>query len=161
MGDDHRLLLDHFRALYARESGQPPFSLSADADALLGRYTFPGNVRELRNIVIRLIAKHAGRQVDAADLAAELDLEDADQTALTAPPRSVDALVEMAGRHLQADAFNLDETLRLWEQSYIHAALRLADGNMSRAARLLGINRTTLYARMSSAATRLAREQGQ
>ena len=40
--------------------------------------------------------------------------------------------------------------LRAWEQAYIEAALRLTRGNVSRAAKLLGVNRTTLYSRMSS-----------
>ena len=39
------------------------------------QYEFPGNVRELRNVVIRLATKYAGQRVSAADLEAELDLE--------------------------------------------------------------------------------------
>ena len=38
--------------------------------------------------------------------------------------------------------------LRAWEQGYIEAAMRLTHGNVSQAAKLLGINRTTLYSRM-------------
>jgi DNA-binding NtrC family response regulator len=41
--------------------------------------------------------------------------------------------------------------LKSWEQAYIEAALRLTRGNVSQAAKLLGVNRTTLYSRMSSA----------
>ena len=44
--------------------------------------------------------------------------------------------------------FNLDATLRLWEEAYIEAAQQLAHDNMSQAARLLGVNRTTLYNRI-------------
>ena len=47
-----------------------------------------------------------------------------------------------------AGSFSLDDTLRAWERSYIEAALRLTRGNVSQAAKLLGINRTTLYSRM-------------
>ena len=46
--------------------------------------------------------------------------------------------------------FNLDETLKAWERAYIEAALRITRGNMSQAAKLLGVNRTTLYSRMDS-----------
>jgi DNA-binding NtrC family response regulator len=52
---------------------------------------------------------------------------------------------------MAAAGFNLDQTLRAWERGYIEAALRLTRGNVSHAAKLLGINRTTLYSRMSSA----------
>ena len=60
------------------------------------------------------------------------------------------ALNDIQSRH----DFNLDATLYLWEQAYIEAAQRLAHDNMSQAARLLGINRTTLYNRIDT----LARE---
>ena len=45
-------------------------------------------------------------------------------------------------------AIALDETLKSWERGYIEAALRLTRGNVSQAAKLLGVNRTTLYSRM-------------
>jgi len=60
-------------------------------------------------------------------------------------------VVEQAMRHLERDkGFNLDEMMGKWERGYIEAALRLAKGNVSQAAKLLGINRTTLYSRMGS-----------
>ena len=60
-------------------------------------------------------------------------------------------LVEQAQRHLQRDrGFNLDEMLKAWEQGYIEAAMKLTRGNVSQAAKMLGINRTTLYSRMES-----------
>jgi DNA-binding NtrC family response regulator len=46
--------------------------------------------------------------------------------------------------------FDLDQTLKAWERAYIEAALRLTRGNVSQAAKLLGVNRTTLYSRMGS-----------
>ncbi len=46
--------------------------------------------------------------------------------------------------------FNLDATLRLWEEAYIEAAQKLSHDNMSQAARLLGVNRTTLYNRIET-----------
>jgi DNA-binding NtrC family response regulator len=59
--------------------------------------------------------------------------------------------VEQAQRQLErAASFSLDDTLKAWERAYIEAALRLTRGNVSQAAKLLGINRTTLYSRMDS-----------
>ncbi|HEX2199588.1 MAG TPA: helix-turn-helix domain-containing protein, partial [Burkholderiales bacterium] len=144
--DDRRLLLEHFRTQYAREAGVPPFSFDEAAQARWLRYAFPGNVRELRNIVIRLTTKYAGQRLSAAELEPELDLE-APQPA----PAAGAAIVELAQRQLErAGSFNLDDTLKAWERGYIAAALKLTHGNMSQAAKLLGVNRTTLYSRMES-----------
>jgi DNA-binding NtrC family response regulator len=55
-----------------------------------------------------------------------------------------------AQRDLERGGFNLDETLRAWERAYIEAALKLTHGNVSQAAKLLGVNRTTLYSRMNT-----------
>jgi DNA-binding NtrC family response regulator len=59
--------------------------------------------------------------------------------------------MDIARRHLQrAGEFRLDEILGRWEASYIEAALRITRGNVSQAAKLLGVNRTTLYSRMEA-----------
>ena len=146
--DDKLLLLEHFRKLYASQSGVQPFTLDAGAQARWLRYPFPGNVRELRNIVIRLTTKYAGQRLSCAELEAELDLD----SPLPGAGSEAGAIVDQALRLLEhGGAFNLDETLKAWERGYIEAALRLSRGNVSQAARLLGINRTTLYSRMEAA----------
>ena len=147
MEGDRLLLLEHYRRLYAGQSGVQPFSLDEAAERRWLAYPFPGNVRELRNIVIRLTTKHAGQRLSAAELEPEFDLE--------APARGAAAgegdVIEQAMRHLERGrGVNLDEMLRTLEQGYIEAALRLTRGNVSQAAKLLGVNRTTLYSRMSS-----------
>jgi DNA-binding NtrC family response regulator len=150
MDADKPVLLEHFRRLYASRAGAQPFELDAAAAARWQRYEFPGNVRELRNVVIRLATKYAGQRVSPADLEAELDLElDApgDAPAQGGPA----SILEQATRLLERGGpFNLDDTLKAWERAYIEAALRLTRGNVSQAAKLLGVNRTTLYSRMSS-----------
>ena len=72
-GNDCLLLLEHFKALYS--TGANSFELSDDATHMLKHYEYPGNVRELRNIVIRLSAKYAGKQVTAHELRQELELD--------------------------------------------------------------------------------------
>jgi DNA-binding NtrC family response regulator len=145
MEGDKLQLLEHFRRFYAAQSGMQPFELDDDATARWVLYDFPGNVRELRNVVIRLTTKYSGQRVSVAELEPELDLE------ALYPGSAVEggAIVEQAVRQLErSGAFNLDETLRTWERGYIEAALRLTRGNVSQAAKLLGVNRTTLYSRM-------------
>ncbi|HXZ51877.1 MAG TPA: sigma-54 dependent transcriptional regulator [Burkholderiales bacterium] len=149
LAQDKLLLLEQFRRLYAQMSGTQPFSLDAEAERRWLGYPFPGNVRELRNIVIRLTTKHAGQRLSVAELEQEFDLE----AHPPGPARTAEGtdLVEQARRHLeQARNFSLDETLKSWERGYIEAALKLSGGNVSQAARILGVNRTTLYSRMSS-----------
>ena len=148
MEGDKLQLLEHFRRFYAAQSGMQPFELDDNATARWALYDFPGNVRELRNVVIRLTTKYSGQRVSVAELEPELDLE------ALYPGSAVGggAIVEQAVRQLErSGAFNLDETLRAWERGYIEAALRLTRGNVSQAAKLLGVNRTTLYSRMHPA----------
>jgi len=129
---DSLLLMEHFRALYAEKVA--PFILDDQGAERWTRYTFPGNVRELRNIVIRLGAKYPGASIGLTELEAEFD----GQSQVDG-----DSINE-----LTAGGFRLDEILSSWEQRYIEAALKLADGNLSEAARLLGVNRTTLYSKI-------------
>ncbi len=145
MGRDRLLLLEHFRAQYAAQAGVAPFALDAAAERAWLDYPFPGNVRELRNIVIRLTTKHAGKRVSAGELELEFDM----QSQAVEAPRPRDLLAE-AQRELERGGFNLDDTLKAWERAYVEAALKMTHGNVSQAAKLLGVNRTTLYSRMST-----------
>jgi DNA-binding NtrC family response regulator len=155
LGDDRLLLLHHFRDLYGRQAGVPGFELEPRATALWLDYGFPGNVRELRNIVIRLTTKYSGQLVTAEQLQAELDMESVEiELPGLAAIQPFDGLLEAAKRQLQLQkTFNLDDTLQHWERAYVEAALAITQGNLSRAARLLGIHRTTLYSRMQNYAT--------
>ena len=148
--DDKIGLLQHFRAFYAMQVNTKPFELNTEAHARWMSYHFPGNVRELRNIVIRLTTKYGGQSVTQQQLEDELDTE------MYAPagaemPSDNKSLEDMAKKHLQSQTnFSLDQTLKQWEQSYVEAALKITHGNLSQAAKLLGVNRTTLYSRMQA-----------
>jgi len=155
LNEDKCLLLDHFRDFYSRQAAVKAFDLDTKAMALWLEYSFPGNVRELRNIVIRLTTKYAGQQVNAEQLQAELDMESM-EIDLPGLPLGQDfkSVLEAAKKHLQAQKnFNLDLTLQQWEKGYVEAALLITQGNLSQAAKLLGIHRTTLYSRMQNYGT--------
>jgi DNA-binding NtrC family response regulator len=143
LGDDRLKLLDHYRALYATKAGSQPFTFDERARARWLSYHFPGNVRELKNIVIRLTTKYAGYKVGEAEL--ESEFAPAAEPALRSDPLAQARAELTSGR-----PFSLDATMKSLEQAYLDAAIEIAQGNMSQAAKLLGISRGTLYGRLES-----------
>jgi len=141
-GEDKLLLLEHFQQFYA--SMGTTFSLSEEAKNLWRQYSFPGNVRELRNVVIRLGAKYPGQPISVEQVKAELEMDVFDATQ-TAPEDNLELIIQQLN---QGGDFSLDAILLEWERRYINAALQTSQGNLSQAARILGINRTTLYSKM-------------
>ena len=148
LAEDSLILLEHFNTFYARETAQQAFKLDERAKSRWLSYHFPGNVRELRNIIIRLIAKYAGQTVNEIQLSAELDLSRQNESEVGAISNNGD-LSSYALQHLQNEAnVSLDQVLKSWERAYVDAAMRITHGNLSQAAKMLGINRTTLYSRI-------------
>ena len=129
-GDDVLRLADHFMAEFATEYGRRPKRLAPDASGAFTRYAWPGNVRELRNVIERLMIMVSGDTVGAGDLGF------IETTATTRP-------VESAG-----DIRPLYEARDAWERDYILRALSAFEGNMSRAADMLGVERSNLYRKM-------------
>ncbi len=147
LGADRLVLLEHYRGRCAAQTGATPFELDDEARAAWLAYDFPGNARELRNIVVRLTTKHPGYKLGVAQLREEFDLSPwaGPPQPDARPPREA-----AKARLLREQPFSLPERLRSEEQAYIDAAMELAAGNISQAAKLLGVNRTTLYGRMEA-----------
>jgi two-component system nitrogen regulation response regulator NtrX len=130
--EDIPLLAEHFMALMAAEYGKRPKRFAPEAMARLQQYHWPGNVRELRNIVERLIIMVTGDTITAQDLAfLSQDRE--------AP---VDPAPAATGR--------LAEARDQFEKDYILRALAASQGNMSRTAEMLGVERSNLYKKMKA-----------
>lgn len=151
MGEDRALMLEHYRRLFAQQLATESFELDAEATASWMAYDFPGNVRELRNIIIRLLVRHPGQRVNRAALEAELE-PDSSPTAASSGNEAVAQEKAAPAAAQIGNGVDLPAVLRRMEHDYIVAALREARGNMSQAARLLGINRSTLYNRMETLA---------
>lgn len=172
-GDDRLLLMEHFNKFYSKQLNTRPFALTDEALNAWRRYAFPGNVRELKNIVVRLNLRLRGGTASIEDIRNEFDIEqelhppiEAVQPESTATPdpgvadsiapqttnldeEGQDARINFAHQQLlNTEEFKLDDVLRQWEGYFIKAALKEAGGNLSKAARKLGINRTTLYSRV-------------
>jgi two-component system response regulator HydG len=119
-----RFFLERFARRYGKSlSGSPQFY-----DALL-RQRWPGNVRQLKNVVERLTALHAGGVLGAEDVA-----EDAPLVEVVS---SLSALPWKDAR---------EQYLASFEKSYAQAVLTRSGGNVSAAAREAGVDRKTLYA---------------
>jgi two-component system nitrogen regulation response regulator GlnG len=116
------------------------FQLDEDALRLWNDYTFPGNVRELRNIIIRLSAKYPGQTIKPEVLKREMSGLQRHNGASSSEDWLHNALHD--------SGFQLDQLLKAVEKEVIDLAMREHDGNVSKAAEMLGINRTTLYGRM-------------
>jgi DNA-binding NtrC family response regulator len=140
---DKQLLLDHFQQLYADTVS--PFTLEDDAVQLWNSYPFPGNVRELRNIVIRLGTKYPGKVVTRNQLHDELETRlSAEALKGQSPLLTEEYLISK----IESGELKLDELLGDIESRCIRIALEKYNNNISKAAEALHVNRTTLYSRV-------------
>jgi two-component system NtrC family response regulator len=118
---DPALLARHFLTRYAREMNPQVRGLAPDALAALDAWGWPGNVRELENRMKRAVIMADGKLVTAADL--DLDLADSEGV----------------------DIINLKAAREMADRRAIRRAIARTEGNISGAARMLGISRPTLY----------------
>ena len=135
-GDDVVQIASHFLERTCQEFGHPPLTLSRQQAALLKRYDWPGNIRELKNVIERAVILSRGK-VLRLDLAMSDILGAGAAAAPSANPPDRQVLTESELRDL--------------ERSNIVTALKLADWRVSGpngAARLLGVKPTTLADRM-------------
>ena len=140
---DLPLLIDEFIARTSRAMGKTISGVSEAAMAVLRRYPWPGNIRELENVIERaiILAKHAKLDVD--DLPEEMRFRS------DAPAMAVDDQEE-AAKATQADArpdeaAALKDALKTPERDIILKVLAEVRWNRSEAAKRLGIHRSTLY----------------
>jgi len=129
---DIPLLIEHFVRQFAKRHGKQIKGVSLAARVKLGSYPWPGNVRQLRNVVESMVVVDCDETLDVDDLPLELE---PDVAAPTSGPVDVTAgLQALVGKPL-------DEVERI----FITETLRLTGGNREQAAALLGIGERTLY----------------
>ena len=118
-GEDILLLIHHFANKFAKEANKPKIQFSDKALQILKDYNWPGNVRELQNVVQRLVIMTEGNIIDVPDLP------------------SIMRFSSLRGK-------GITRTLAEVEAEYIHNVLANVDGNKTKAAKILGIDRKTL-----------------
>ena len=137
--EDILLLAGHFLKEFQERDGLPGLHLSKNATRLLMTYDWPGNVRQLRNVVEHAVVMSDGAVIRADDLVIDR----------RAPhPPTTNVRVEANGEvyvHLPREGVSLD----LLERRVVEAALRHTGGNVLRAARLLRVTRDRLRYRIS------------
>lgn len=119
-GEDIPILIDHFLHHFRTQHGRQHLELAHDTRQMLIDYRWPGNVRQLRNVIDSAVVLAAGDQIESGDL----------------------ALRDVGGDHM--DSLRID----VWEQRLIKEALKRTEDNVPEAAKLLGLSRATLYRKL-------------
>ena len=123
--DDLPLLVRHFLGKYGRAFGKGAMSVSSEVLDVLSQYPFPGNVRELENIIERAVALSDGEEISLRDLPSDLR--------------------ELTMRNIEPHRM---VPLATKEKEYIREVLRRTRSNKGQAADILGPSRTTLWRKM-------------
>ena len=125
--EDIPLLVKHFSDRFCKKRGRSPKSFKESALRLFSNYSYPGNIRELANYVERVVIMAPGETIG------EKDIE-----------TYIPHLVE------KAPAGTLKTACEQFEREYIKKSISQAGGNMTRAADILGLERSHLYKKMKS-----------
>jgi two-component system response regulator HydG len=116
-----RALADHFLGRFTAAMSRKPMRLSDEAAGALGAYHWPGNVRELQNAIERAVVVTRGEAIEPAALPLAVT---------AAPPRRLRGSLEEV------------------ERAYVEATLEECGWNVSHAARVLDVDRATIYGKM-------------
>jgi len=127
--EDIPALAAYFLAEFARSYGRRPKDLTPQALQLLREYHWPGNVRELRNLIERIVILNPQSRIDARNIPLQTNRK--------------------AGADRVSDRYgSLQDVREAAERDYIQKKLEEANGNVSRTAELLGLERSNLYRKM-------------
>jgi len=128
--EDIPLLADHFLHEFTTAYGRKPKELTPEAYRMLHEYHWPGNVRELKNLIERIVILNPQVRVDARHIP------------LNVIRRTADRLADRFG--------SLQEVREAAEREYILKKLEETNGNVTRTAELLGLERSNLYRKMKT-----------
>ncbi len=131
--EDIPLLISHFVAKYSEAGGRHGIEFSDETKNLLYNYSWPGNIRELENLIERLVILKGGFVINPEDLP---------ETILTFLPQRKNSFI------LPPEGLDLKQVLSQIEEDYILQALSRTKGNKQQASKLLQMNRTTLIEKM-------------
>ena len=142
-GDDVLLLSGHYLKVFAEQEGRQGFAFSEDARRELRRYPWPGNVRQLENIIHRLVLMSSDQAIDYEQLRVAI----MDSDTLDAAPSVTRVAAAPAADTRHGGGV---EPLWLTEKRAIQTAIDYCDGNVNRAAGLLEVAPSTIYRKIQS-----------
>ncbi|MCX8031421.1 MAG: sigma-54 dependent transcriptional regulator [Thermodesulfovibrionales bacterium] len=145
--EDIPLLIDHFIKHFCKKKNRPPFSFTKEAMKCLYKYSWQGNVRELENLIERLSI------LVSSDVVTVSDLPDKFHMYAECEDKADEKYVKSRGLFtpelkLSDDRFDFNKIISDIERNIIIEALEKSGGVKSKAASLLGLNRTTLIEKM-------------
>jgi nitrogen regulation protein NR(I) len=154
--EDLPLLTAFFVQDFCRKRKREPFTFSAEAMECLLKYRWPGNVRELENLIERLSILVSSPVVNVSDLpeklhqvtSAEMDHAPGLAAETRQPVQSASSPAGRNGIEIGESGIDLNEMVGALERDMITKALEKSGGVRSKAAQLLGLNRTTLLEKM-------------
>lgn len=136
-GHDIILLIENFVTALATEHGFKPLSFDDEATKALLEYVWPGNVRELKNFVERMLIMYGGKTVTAKMLPPEFS------QFIPQPSSTCDQLISNG-------AVDFKEARNHFEAAFLEAKLKEFDGNITRLAEAIGLERSYLYRKLRS-----------
>jgi len=128
--EDILLLAEHFMNKFSKKMGKEIYGISEEAKNLLLKYPFPGNIRELENMIERAVALLKGKIIQVEDLPGEV--------------LGQDSPIKEICKKIQGSK-SLAQAINLFEKEYIQNILEKTKGKKGQAAELLGISRKTLW----------------
>lgn len=160
-GEDVALLARHFLTRFSHEFAKEVRGYAPEALELLSRYAWPGNIRELQSVVKQALLEAVGPVIVPGFLPGVLQpnhVHDAQAAIQPESPSNSPDVAAFIRRRLQAGSTNLHaEALTLLEQILLPEVLRHTGGNLSQAARILGITRPTLRTKLADSGLAIER----
>lgn len=140
--DDVPVLCDYYLKYFNRKFGRKVTGISPEFMEALKRYSWKGNVRELRNVMERCVLFSSGSFLTGKETGISIP---------AVPEERSESVGSFPMRDLREGPVDLKKELDSFERVYIDRALELSEGNLSRAAQMLGCTRFTLKRRLEGA----------
>jgi transcriptional regulator with GAF, ATPase, and Fis domain len=153
--EDIAALVDHFARVFALQMGKDPVTIEPEVEDCLRNYQWPGNIRQLENLVQRLVVENRGRPIVLDDLPEEVSGGRKRILKIAKDPfRRLMAEVPKDYAQLKRRRNELQEVSAVYSQEledrFVDYILDTADGNISRAAKEFGMHRTLIHKNLRS-----------
>ena len=141
-GDDIISISQYFLSRYSKEEGKNFQTFNPETELIFRQYNWPGNVRQLQNIIRNIVVLHNSKSVSPSQLPAPLNVAILNNAEDTPTIQDTTSLIDDGAK---TSATSLIKTLECVERETIEKAIALCDGNIPKAATLLDVSPSTIY----------------